>query len=115
MAIKFKDKDGTAPISEKQFARLKVKGDYRLSDDEYDALETVLRDAGLEYIAVKQAEFAGVEYDFIHDIEEGILYNLNDGIALVHEAAEIEYVSDEEIDLNQHYWKKLLLRLGIPQ
>lgn len=115
MAIKFKDKDGTIPISEKQFTRLKVKGGYRLSDDEYDSLETVLGDAGLEYIAVKQAEIAGVTYDFIYDMEEEILYNLKDGVALVNEAAEIEYVSDDEPNSIQHHWKKLLLRLGIHQ
>jgi len=113
MGINFRDEDGTTPISEEQFTRLNCKSDYRLSDDEYDALEIVLANAGLDCIAVKQAEFSGTTYDFIYDIEEGLLYNLKDGIALVNEAAEIEYVSDDEIDLNQHYWKKLLVRLGV--
>lgn len=113
MAIKFKDTDGLAPISDKQFARLKVEGTYRLSDSEYDALETVLYEAKLEYIAVKQAEIAGATYDFIYDMEEEILYNLKDGINLVNDAADIEYVSDDEIDTIQHCWKKLLARLGI--
>lgn len=113
MAISFKDKDGTTPISEKQFARLKCKGDYRFSDDEYDAFEKVVYDAKLDYIAVKQAEIAGATYDFVYDMEEGILYNLKDGVALVNEAVEIEYVSDEEIDPWQSIWKKLLTRLGV--
>lgn len=113
MAIKFKDSDGTAPISEEQFTRLKCKSDYRFTDDEYDAFEKVVYDAKLDYIAVKQAEIAGVTYDFIYDMEEGILYNLKDGIALVEDAANIEYVSDEEIDPWQCIWRKLLIRLGV--
>lgn len=113
MAIKFVDSDGKAPISERQFARLKCRGDYRFTDEEYDAFEKVVYDAGLDYIAVKQAEIAGVTYDFIYDLEEGILYNLRDGVALVEDAADIGCVSDEEFDPWQYAWKKLLVRLGV--